>query len=36
MTETLAEVWIEDTPKDAFSINHQLEQHNWQIRLEKI
>jgi isoleucyl-tRNA synthetase len=35
MEETLAEKWVEGSIDSAFSIEHQLDQHNWQICLAK-
>jgi isoleucyl-tRNA synthetase len=35
MKETLAEKWVEDTIDGAFSIEHRLDQYNWQIFLAK-
>ena len=35
MAETLAESWAENTVDGAFSIEHRLDQNDWQIRLTK-
>jgi isoleucyl-tRNA synthetase len=35
MKEALAEEWIEDNIDGAFSIEHRLDQHNWQIFLTR-
>jgi hypothetical protein len=35
MKETLAEKWVEGSIDGAFSIEHRLDQHNWQISLAR-
>ena len=37
MSETLATTWLENEAQDAEnSVSHQLEQHRWVIRIEKV